>query len=448
MARIPPLSELQLLDGSPAPAPFLDSFHKLFDDVKPAADAVASPCFAPGPFPFVPGHLGVYRGLPLAPLGPALHAPPSLRLAPLAPSALDRSAPPLGPVPPILLLPLRSLPARARPSSLRMQAAPQAAQLQPAAAVDVRVRVIGPVPICATAAGRPVSPDPAAGRLQLSLAELRVAAPSPLKRERLCDGDDADARSDSSRVSTPRANCKRARAGRDREPELERPPSPLAVAAGALPAACGAQVERPREAEAGAARGAGPVAGPDVEHGMTLERLSVLFTVSSTEAAERLAISTTRLKRIARALGVSRWPFRKIAALDRWAVVVRAVALLQRRPAPAPSPPSPRRSGPPAAPAPRPPPSPGAHAQELLGEVRAARGAVLADPNASVHAVVKRLNKALLERPAKRAGMSSIEWGRRILEQAASVAGEVGDLALQAAVQRALADTDARPDDD
>ncbi|CAM9775326.1 unnamed protein product, partial [Phaeothamnion confervicola] len=47
---------------------------------------------------------------------------------------------------------------------------------------------------------------------------------------------------------------------------------------------------------------------------MTLPALEELYTVPIHEAASRLGVSCTTVKRIARKLGVTAWPFRRVRA--------------------------------------------------------------------------------------------------------------------------------------
>eukprot|EP00741_Cyanophora_paradoxa_P010803 tig00020542_g10445.t1 len=78
--------------------------------------------------------------------------------------------------------------------------------------------------------------------------------------------------------------------------------------------------------------------------------------------------------------------------------------------------------------------------EQLLGELRAARARVLEDPAASAHGLLKRLNKALLERPARRADLSAADWTRRVFSEAAELAGAQGDEELRRGALAAIAE--------
>lgn len=50
---------------------------------------------------------------------------------------------------------------------------------------------------------------------------------------------------------------------------------------------------------------------------ITREELSECFNMPSEDAAKKLGVGLTVLKRICRKFGVPRWPFRKLKSLDR-----------------------------------------------------------------------------------------------------------------------------------
>lgn len=50
---------------------------------------------------------------------------------------------------------------------------------------------------------------------------------------------------------------------------------------------------------------------------ITREELAECFNMASEEAAKKLGVGLTVLKRICRKFGVPRWPYRKLKSLDR-----------------------------------------------------------------------------------------------------------------------------------
>eukprot|EP00741_Cyanophora_paradoxa_P008719 tig00001373_g8441.t1 len=361
---------------------------------------------------------------PLAPASLAGQVAPQSSIAPLAPSALSIS--PLGPVPsPSLLPPLRSSFAASPSGFPRLQIEDPGVSFWPLA---FRAAFSDASPSAAAAAHFPASrgsgraptpplppPPPALSLPPSAVVKGEPGSPSggckrplgsptslPVVEAYACD------------TWGPGSAAKRTR-WLDPSPR-PRPGPGSAPAAGAAPA--GARGAPPRPA--GEARPA-PLTPARGRH----------FHQSSAEAAAALRISTTRLKRAARAAGVPRWPFRKLAALDRWAVIVRAVALLLRG-----------GWSPPMAMA-------GFDEGELLSTIAESRRRMLREPQHNITPLIKRLGKMVIERSARRVGLSNVEWSRKVLGEAAEAAEAAGEAALRAAILQALACddlSDADPD--
>jgi hypothetical protein len=65
---------------------------------------------------------------------------------------------------------------------------------------------------------------------------------------------------------------------------------------------------------------------------ITREELSECFGMPSEEAARRLGIGLTVLKRICRKFGVPRWPYRKLKSLDRLISNVEVCHIISEEP--------------------------------------------------------------------------------------------------------------------